>query len=169
MTRTLFDHLSAELLALDTALDDLDDSSQLETIAAYLETLTTDRDHKLDGYATLISELDARATARMTEAQRLTALARTDENKAQRLKERLKLFFEVHGLERVNTARYRLSIAKNGGKTPIFLSVEPEQLPPAYQRTRIEADLEAIRTTLGTGEKLVFAQLIERGTSLRIK
>ncbi len=116
MTRTLFE-LSAEILALDTALDDLDDSSQLETITAYLETLTIERDEKLDGYAALISELEARATARMTEAKRLTALARTDENKAQRLKERLKLFFETHGLEWVNTTRYRLSITKNGGNT----------------------------------------------------
>ena len=113
----------------------------------------------------------ARAEIRKAEAKRLTELAAADESRARLLKDRLKWFFELHQLKTVQTNRYKLSVAKNGGKAPLILdeSVPVTQLPEQFQRVSIDPDTAAIREALERGEKLGFAQLAERGTSLRIK
>jgi len=36
----------------------------------------------------------------------------------QLLKDRLKWFFETHGLKTIERPRYKLQLAKNGGKAP---------------------------------------------------
>ena len=130
-----------------------------------------ERDRKLDNYAALISEITARAELRKSEARRLMELAQVDENRAKLLKDRLKAFFEVHSLKTVETARYKLSLAKNGGKQPLILddSIPVTQLPEQFQRVSVDPDTAAIRSALERGELLEFAQLGERGTSLRIK
>ena len=153
-------------------LDETDgDTQQQELIAQWFEQLGTERDRKLDGYAALITEMTARAEIRKAEAKRLTELAAADESRARLLKDRLKWFFELHQLKTVQTNRYKLSVAKNGGKAPLILdeSVPVTQLPEQFQRVSIDPDTLAIREALERGEKLGFAQLGERGTSLRIK
>ncbi len=98
-------------------------------------------------------------------------LAATDDNRARLLKDRLKSFFQVHNLKTVETARYKLSIAKNGGRAPLILdeSIPVTELPEQFQRVSVDPNTTAIREALERGEKLDFAQLGERGTSLRIK
>jgi hypothetical protein len=167
MTRTLFD-ISEDFRALEDLLDG--DTPDLEAITAWLDELGAERDQKLDGYARLIGEIEARAKFRKDEARRIAELARLDETKAQQLKDRLKLFFESHGLSSIHTARYRLTLAKNGGKAPLILDTpDAEALPPRFQRVSIDLDREAIREALDAGEALDFARLGERGYSLRIK
>jgi len=113
----------------------------------------------------------ARAEVRKAEAKRLMELASTEEKRAKLLKDRLKLFFETHNVKTVETARYRLSLAKNGGKAPLILKdgVLPTELPEHFQRVSIEPNAAAIREALERGEQLDFAQLGARGTSIRIK
>jgi len=98
-------------------------------------------------------------------------LASTEENRAKFLKDRLKWFFETHSIRTVETARYRLSLARNGGKAPLILKdgVLPTELPNHFQRVSIDPDTTAIREALERGEQLDFAQLGDRGTSIRIK
>ena len=83
----------------------------------------------------------------------------------------MKWFFNAHNLKTVETARYKLSLAKNGGKQPLILdeSIPVSQLPEQFQKVSIDPDTTAIREALERGEKLEFAQLGERGTSIRIK
>ncbi len=169
--RTLF-NISDDLQLLNGILDDCgDDSQQQQLVNDWLEQLGDERDQKLDNYSALIMEITTRAAARKAEAQRLMELVATDENRARLLRERLKWFFETHNLKTVNTARYRLSVAKNGGRAPLVIdeTVPVTQLPEQFQKVSIDANTAAIREALEAGEVLNFAHLGERGTSLRIK
>ncbi|MFQ5569688.1 MAG: siphovirus Gp157 family protein [Rhodothermales bacterium] len=169
--RTLFE-ISNDLLALYDRLEDLGGdvtSPEVEqTIDAWFEQLGRERDEKLDNYAALIRELEARAEARKHEARRLTQRARRDADHAAYLKQRLVLFFQDHHLKTVETRRYRLTLQRSGGKRPVVLTLDPEELPEEFQRWKVSADLDAIREALEHGATLDFAELGERGHSLRI-
>lgn len=169
--RTLFS-ISSDLEKLNQLLDETaDDAQQQELVNQWFEQLGEERDRKLDNYSALVSEMIYRVAARKAEAQRLLELAQMDENRAKLLKERLKWFFETHNLKTVETARYKLSLAKNGGKQPLILKdgVSPTQLPEQFQKVSIDPNTAAIREALEHGEKLDFAVLGDRGTSIRIK
>ncbi|WP_199316892.1 siphovirus Gp157 family protein [Chroococcidiopsis sp. FACHB-1243] len=170
-SRSLFS-IGEDLERLNEILDEAgDDTQQQELLNEWLQQLGTERDRKLDGYAALISEIQARAEARKAEAQRLMELVRADERRSQLLKERLKWFFESQQLKTIETTRYRLSLSKNGGKAPLILKpdLSPQQLPERFTTTSIEPNTSAIRAALEAGESLDFASLGDRGTSIRIK
>lgn len=169
--RSLFS-ISDDLEKLNELLDECgNDSQQQELINHWFEELGNERDRKLDNYCALIAEMSARAEVRKAEAKRLSQLAAVDEQRARLLKERLKWFFETHNLKAVETPRYRLSVAKNGGKAPLILNdgITPTQLPERFVKVSIDPDTTAIREALEAGEQLDFATLGDRGTSLRIK
>jgi Siphovirus Gp157 len=170
MTRTLFD-ISQDLHGLADQLDNLegDDEAQTEAVIQWFEELGQERDQKLDNYAALIAEIEARAQVRRDEAKRLVDRARIDENKAALLKERLRVFFESHSLKTVETSRYRLTLAQNGGKLPLLVDVSVDGLPEEYIRLSKAPALDAIRADLEAGKELPFARFGERGSSIRIK
>ena len=111
-----------------------DDEAQTEVVIQWFEQLGEERNQKLDNYAALIADIESRAQVRRDEAKRLVDRARIDENKAALLKERLRLFFESHGLKTVETSRYRLTLAQNGGKLPLLVDVSVDGLPEEYIR-----------------------------------
>ncbi len=152
-------------------LDECDNAQQRELIDGWFEQLGTERNRKLDSYCALLGEMLARAEVRKAEAKRLIELASTEENRAKLLKDRLKWFFETHKVKTIETARYQLSLARNGGKAPLILKngVLPTELPEHFQRVSIDPDTAVIREFLEGGEKLNFAVLGDRGTSIRIK
>ena len=169
--RSLF-NISEDLEKINELLDEVgNDTEQQEIISQWFETLGEERDRKLDGYAALISEMQARADVRKAEARRMQELAATDENRARLLKARLKTFFETHDIKTIETPRYKLTLAKNGGRAPLILdeNLAVTSLPEHFQKVSIDADTAAIRDALERGETLEFAQLGERGTSMRIK
>lgn len=169
--RTLFT-IGEDLERLNELLDEVgDDAEQQTLINSWFETLGDERDRKLDGYAALITEMTARAAVRKAEGQRMLELAAVDENRARLLKDRLKVFFETHNLKTVETSRYKLQIQRNGGKAPLILdeSVPANRLPEQFQRVSVDFDTTAIREALERGETLEFAQLGERGVSMRIR
>jgi len=170
--RTLYD-ISQDLLDLYETIQDLGgDVSSPEVEAAidtWFEDLTDERDAKLDNYAALIGEMEARAEVRREESRRLADRARRDEEQAAYLKGRLMHFFQQHGLKTIETRRYRLTLQRSGGRTPVVLHVEdPETLPEAFQRVKVRPDMNAIREALERGEQLDFAELGERGYFVRI-
>lgn len=144
--------LSEDILALEAELerDDLSDEQRAALVDAWLET-QGDVAAKLDNYAALIRELDARSETRAAEARRLVALANADAERMASLSARLKAYFERHNLKNFSTARYKLSLQRNGGKMPIVIEVEPERLPEEFHRVipaRIEADRDKLREAL---------------------
>ena len=62
-----------------------------------------------------MTEPERRAAGREAGAKRLRERAKVDEDRAQFLKERLKEHFLRHGKETVETRRYRITHAMNGG------------------------------------------------------
>lgn len=174
MKRTLYE-IGADAAALDLILDELQgDVSDVETAAViddWLRENTAQLETKADGYCTLISEYLARAHARQTEAVRLRDLATADENRAARLKERLHRFFEERQIAKLETPRYVIRIAKNGGLPPLIFAddLDVETLPETLRRVQITPDTRAIREAWARGETLDFVQIGERGTHLSIR
>jgi hypothetical protein len=164
--------IGADCQALQALIEDLEDGILTPDAEAALDQwfaeLGKARDAKLDGYAALIRSLELRAAVRKEERDRLTKRIDVDTNAAGRLKARLKEFFELQGLTKVETDRYRLSLVKNGGKVPLQMDVEPEQLPARLTRVRVEPDTEAIRAELEAGQAVPGCRLLPRATHMRI-
>jgi Siphovirus Gp157 len=128
---------------------------------------------KVDGYCGLIREFEARSEAREIEAKRLMALAGSDANQAKRLKDRLKYFFEICAIKKLDTPRFRLSIQANGGQAPLVFPPEwetfPENAPEVFHKREIKLDRAAIREAIRNDEETHGAFLGERGTRLSIR
>jgi hypothetical protein len=167
--RTLLD-ITDDVRALDDILaengGDLSDP-QIESILSQWETdLEGDLEAKLDSYAALITEWEARAEMRSVEAARLAKRAKTDAASADALRRRLQFVFESRNLRPVETPRYRIALARNGGKRPLDIHGE---VPADFLQIKTEPDKEKIRAALEAGQSLPFAILMERANRISIK
>ena len=91
-----------------------------------------------------------------------------DANGAKRLKDRLLLFFQAHGIKSLETPRFRVGVQLNGGVAPLVIA-NPNDVPEDYCKVKVEPDNQSIRAALEAGTQLPFAKLGERGYSLRIR
>lgn len=172
MSTTLYaigEDLEALRALLEETGGDVTDADAEAAIDAWLAEGETAMREKLDAYGSLIREFETRAAGRKAEADRLASLATVDTNAAKRMKDRLRWFFEAQGVEKLETERFRFTLANNGGKVPVSVLLPPEALPEWCQRVSVAADVDAIRAKLEAGEALDFAALGERGRHLRIK
>jgi hypothetical protein len=148
---TLYD-ISTALRELEAKL--LDNAGEIpdEAFEACLDAAADQRDQKLDGYCALIRELEERANARSNEANRLQQLAAADQQAAERLRSRLKWFFERHQLPKVETMHFRISLQNNGGVLPLHIpqawETEPASAPEVFHRRSIQLDRELLRKTV---------------------
>lgn len=174
--RTLF-NITDDLLALHELLSEVDgdvsDSEVEEAITQWFAELGEDRNEKLDGYVYLVAELEARSEMRRRESARIAARAKIDENNCERLKDRLKNFFQIMGYKTIETDFHRITLANNGGKLPLLLQSRyeraPELLPDEFKKTVVTPHRDAIRAWLEAGGSVEFAELGDRGQSIRIK
>jgi predicted PP-loop superfamily ATPase len=169
---TLLD-ISCNLIDLVERLESLmehpDEQEQaLEQWFTQVQVIKRIRDDKIDHYCALIKELDIRITTRKAEAQRLIDRAKIDEKLVQFLKHNLKKFFEQQNLKRIDTRRFKVTLARNGGQQSVNLSIPPEELPTQFQVIAVKANLDAIREALQQGEQVPGASLAERGSYIRI-
>lgn len=173
---TLFE-IGDEITALHDLLNetggDITDEEAEKAIDQWLSDNQLALEQKVDSYCFLRQEFRARADARMAEAQRLMKLAGTDAKNASRLEARLKLFFELHGFQKLETPRFKVSIQKNGGAAPLIVPDEWEQdpasAPEAFQRRVIQLDRDAIREAIRNDEEAPGCSIAPRGTHLRIR
>lgn len=173
---TLYE-ISQDLIAIEELLTEtggeITDDEAGAALEKWFDEIGEQRDAKIDGYCALIREFEARSEARELEAKRLMALAGSDLNNAKRLKARLKGFMEAQGLKKLETPRFRLSVANNGGAQPLMVppawEAEPASAPEAFQRRVIQLDKDAIREAIRNDEEAHGASLGERGNHLRIK
>lgn len=94
------------------------------------------------------------------------------EQRAKADKELLMLILKKHNLQKMDAGKFKLSIANNGGKTPILFNVlSPEELPAKFKQkiTTYKADDAAIREYLDAGRKSKYFEYGQRGQNLRIK
>jgi hypothetical protein len=140
--RSLFE-ISEDLAFLEDFLTDtggdITDEAMEAEIDKGLGDLGEERDTKIDNYCALYREFIHRGEARNAEAARMAALGAVDINAGERLKARLFNFFDTHGIDRVDTARFRVTRVNNGGALPILLDKEmeddPEKLPETFRKT----------------------------------
>lgn len=150
---------------------DISDPRVDEIVTGFLDELGGNLERKVDGYAAFITELLSRAEVREKEAERLANRVRIDRNTASFLKDRLKNALAMRGIDKLETDRYRVSIAKNGGKQPVQIP-DPLAIPAEFTRTipaRTEPDVDLVRDALVSGAEVPGAILLERGTHLRIR
>ena len=155
---------------LDVILEGGADCAEAQdALNSHLEGLDAALEDKADDYAGLVRSLELRRDARKAEAKRIAQLAEADDALADRLKERLKEAMQATGKLKLDTPRFKLSVAGNGGKQPLEVAVEPTALAPRFQAVKVEANKEAIRAALEAGETVDGCALLPRGTSLRIR
>jgi hypothetical protein len=135
---TLFD-ISDDMLALERLLTeqggDLTDDEIEAAIDDWFDENQNAREEKIDAYAALIREFEARAEARSDEADRLQGRADQDEKSAESMKKRLKHFYEVHDMKSLETPRFRVTLAGHGGKQPVEVLREAT-VPDHLKRTK---------------------------------
>lgn len=174
--RSLFD-ISDDLLALADLLvevgGDVSDDEAGAALESWFDGLGDERDRKIDSYCGLIQEMTARSKAREDEAKRLQRLSIVDFNAVKRLKDRLKAFLDLHEIKKLETACFKISVAKNGGVAPLVYPSDweeyPELAPPEWQKRITTVNLTALREAVEAGQEIPGCSLAERGTHLRIK
>jgi len=162
--------ITEDMEALDALLmdanGDLSDPTVEAAIAKWESELEGDLKAKLDNYALLISELDRRSEARKTESKRLADRAKVDANSADALRDRLLHVFKTKGLKPVETERFKIGVAKNGGKAPLVIDGD---VPAAFMKMILEPDKELIRRSLEDGKEFAWAHIGERGDRISIR
>jgi chromosome segregation ATPase len=150
-------------MAEDPEVDEL-------TLQDTLEAVNMEIEDKADAYAKVMQELDADAEKISKEIDRLTKIENTIENNKTRIKTQLKSSMEACGKTKFKTDLFSFNIAKNGGKAPLSIDVDVDELPDDMCRLERKPDTQAIREYVEkNGGQVPFAHLCERGTSLRIK
>lgn len=176
MARPLYE-ITDDLLRLNDLLEEIDgDLSRLgemePAVTAWLDGLGEEQAAKLDGYVGLIKTLEMEAAAARAEKEQWAAKEKARTCRADYLKAKLKQHLEATGQLKVQTASGRVvTVQKNGGVAPLEIKpgTDPETLPAEYVRTAVEIDRAKVRAALETGAELAFAELLPRGTSLRVK
>jgi hypothetical protein len=173
MKQSLLD-ITEDMAAIDELLAESGGEITPETegtLDAWFAELDTNFTGKVDNYCALITEIECRAAVRKAEADRLYDRAKIDENAAKALRERLRFVWELRAMGKVQTSRYTVSLAKNGGKAALDVRVGAEDLPAWAVKTEtvVTVDKDAIRSRLDAGEQLDFASLMQRGNRIAIK
>lgn len=117
-----------------------------EILADSLEALGMDIEDKADGYAKVIAQLNADASALKAEIDRLTARKRTIERNVDRMKESLKTAMILTGKTKFKTELFSFGIQKNPPKVVID---DPSRIYPEYLIEQDpKVDTMAIRNAL---------------------
>lgn len=140
--------------------DDLD-QSQIDALNAELEINAAEFREKADAYAAVIGQKMARAEYLKTEAKRLVDMAKAEEKAAERLRERISAAMTQQGLDKAETAHYKLSFRKSQA---IEINCLTEELPGIYQASKIvySPDKDAIKRHILMGGMVPGAVLVER-------
>lgn len=172
MTTTLLE-IADDFRAMADLMDGLDggelDEAAERALSEWFADLGDKQAHKLDSYCALIRTFELRASVRRSEMERLSLLVKAEENKAKRLKDRLKLYLEATGQRKVDTDRYSVSVQANGGSLPVEVSVPVDELPIACTQAKLFADVDMIRETLLAGGDVHGCKLLPRGSHVRIR
>lgn len=167
--RTLFE-ITGDLLALDELLfesgGDITGVEVSQAVDDWFSELDGDLTNKVDNYCSLIKEIELRASNRKHEEDRMRSLRKSDENAVKGLKRRMQEALDALGKKRIDTDLFRVTVAKNGGKQPMEL--DESAITDDYKKVVYVPDKDAIRSALEGGVELPFAELKERGRSLRI-
>ena len=161
---TLFDLTGKWLELYDMADDpDMDADMWFDTI----EGLEGEIEDKADGYAKVITQLNADATAIKAEEDRLYRRRTTIENRIKNMKSRLQEMMEITGKKKIKTELFSFGIQKN----PVSVVIDDETMIPGDflipQAPKI--DKMAIKDALKAGVDMTGIAHLEQTQSLRIR
>lgn len=97
-----------------------------------LEAIEGEIEDKADNYAKIIRNLQASVDALKAEEDRLYQRRKSAENHIQRLKDTLQANLEFIGKTKFKTDLFSFSVSKNGGKQPIFITDNLDEIPGKY-------------------------------------
>lgn len=158
--------LTSDYLCILDLLDDPD--ADAETLERELDAIAGQITHKAEAIAGLVKQCEGMAAMRKAEADRMRELAAADQRSADRLRDYILRHMQALGSERIDTARFRLSLRTN----PPAVHVLEELLVPAdYVRTvtTTSVDKRAILEHLKTTGEIVDGVEITRSTRLEIR
>jgi len=168
-TQSLFElEAQLDLLADELASEDVDLASKQELFESFLETEESFKD-AASRICHGINSLEAMSKIQGDEAKRIAAIAKVNQNKADRLKHYLLQVLERRGYKKLELPLHKLTLAKTAPKVIIEEGTNPSNVPEYYARVKTEFDKTAIGAALKSGVNLAFARLSEPGISLRIK
>lgn len=162
--------ISQEYLELSSML--LDDETDQELIQAIVDTLEAksgEFELKAENYAKILANIDDDIQNSKKEEQRLSTRRKILENRYKWLKDILYTSMKSTGKADFSSGNYKFKICKNGGKLPIELKVDVNDLPDDLVTITKKPNNDAIRFYIETTGDITFAQFGERGESLRIK
>jgi hypothetical protein len=140
-----------------------------DEIDQWLQEYEGKEEEKIDAYCYVIQKFESIAE----ESRRLAERSASYSGKAKNLKDRLKIYLEHRGKERVETDRFTVTVCGNGGLLPVRLNegIEPDKLPNQFVRVHREPDMGSLRDALVNGDEEAgrFATILPRGNHLRIK
>ena len=115
-----------------------------------LEAIEGEIEDKADNYAKIIRNLQASVDALKAEEDRLYQRRKSAENHIQRLKDTLQANLEFIGKTKFKTDLFSFSVSKNGGKQPIFITDNLDEIPGKYlipqpPRVNNEGDRELLK------------------------
>jgi hypothetical protein len=162
---TLYSLASDYLRILDLLEDPEADAKQLEHELDAIAGLLT---HKVESCAGLVQHLEGMAAMRKAEADRMRELAAADQRNADRLRDYVLRHMQALGSEKIDTARFRVSIRTN---PPSVHVLEEMLVPETYIRTvtTTSVDKRAILEHLKTTGEIVDGIEITRSTRLDIR
>lgn len=167
MASTSLFNLTAELQHIQSVMLEAEGDELPQELVNWLDSTQEGFDKKVEGYCTVIGELEAMVEARKTEANRIRALAEIAQNHVDRMKVALKESLLKLQTPKLETTRYKVWVQNAGGKLPI--QIEEEDVPAEMKKVQMVTDKDRIRELLELGEELPYAKLLPRGQVLRIK
>jgi hypothetical protein len=171
--------LSPDVVALDSLLDECGGELDPGTEAAFESWLAEIRGReavKLDGYCYLIAERLFVAEALRAKAKEFTEKARTAENKAAYLKNRLLQYMEATGQKKIVTADgQQVTRQKTGGQPRLEIDAAVLADPKRHLQPELVEEIvivrpnaKAIRERLAAGLLVPGACLVALGEYVRI-
>lgn len=146
-----------------------DGETDEQVIFDTLESIEGEIEDKADNYAKMIRNLQASVDVLKAEEERLYYRRKSTENHIQRLKDNLQANLEFIGKTKFKTDLFSFSVAKNGGKQPLSITDNLDEIPGKYlipQPPKVNND--AVRELLK--EKTVdWAHLEPYGRHLNIR
>ncbi|MBS4967388.1 MAG: siphovirus Gp157 family protein [Lachnospiraceae bacterium] len=166
MGESLYELTEKWAIAKDMFYDDeVDDQVIFDT----LEAIEGEIEDKADKYAIILRTMAGDIETIRKEEARLYARRASLERRSKALKERLQANLEFVGKTKFRTALFSFSIAKNGGKQPIEITSNMDEIPGKYLIPQPPIpDKEAIRELLKDKE-VDWAQLLPYGKHLTIR
>lgn len=146
---------------------DIDKQVFLDTLEGFQAVLAD----KVDGYAVVYSELEARVDKIDAEIKRLKALKQACQNGIEGMKDYAKKALLESNQKAFTSDLHSIKLCKNGGKPALWIEKDTNKIPAEYMKYEwVEMpDKEKIEQALKEGKELAFAHYEERGMNVRIQ